>query len=270
VDSITAKENVTVSGGSVTADAVIAEKSVALQNGTLSTNTLTGGESVSLTGGTLEILAENKAGAIQTSGTGTITWDGTAIKGNDGTETVSTEWFSTTPQDGDGNEIQEICTVTYDIAGNTTKKSVTKGSSIKFSEEDIQQKKGYSFSWTSADQEYKVGESVIITEDVTFTATYTLIPVDKVTISIESKTLKVGDTAVAKAEVSPEEVLDASVTWSSSDDSIVTVDENGNLRAVAAGGATITVTSKQDETKSDSVTITVEEKKPEKEQEKEQ
>lgn len=43
------------------------------------------------------------------------------------------------------------------------------------------------------------------------------------------------------------------VTWTSSDEKIATVDANGNVKAVAEGNATITATSTEDATKSASV-----------------
>lgn len=55
--------------------------------------------------------------------------------------------------------------------------------------------------------------------------------------------MKVGDTLQMVATVIPEDVTDASVTWQSSDESIVTVDKYGLVTAVAAGSATVTVTT---------------------------
>ncbi|MBO5278538.1 MAG: Ig-like domain-containing protein [Lachnospiraceae bacterium] len=55
--------------------------------------------------------------------------------------------------------------------------------------------------------------------------------------------MKVGETVQMKATVVPDNVTDASVTWSSSDESIVTVDKYGLVTAVAAGSATVTVTT---------------------------
>ena len=47
------------------------------------------------------------------------------------------------------------------------------------------------------------------------------------------------------------------MVWSSSDESVVTVDENGVVTAVAAGSATVTVANAADETKCDTVSIEV-------------
>ena len=50
---------------------------------------------------------------------------------------------------------------------------------------------------------------------------------------------------------------DTSVTWSSSDENVATVDSNGVVTAVSAGNATITATSVFDSTKSGSASVQV-------------
>lgn len=52
--------------------------------------------------------------------------------------------------------------------------------------------------------------------------------------------LTVGNTHQIKATVSPENASDQTLTWTSSDESIATVDGSGNVAAKAAGSATIT------------------------------
>ncbi len=64
-----------------------------------------------------------------------------------------------------------------------------------------------------------------------------------VTVYPEELTLLVGETAELKATVEPLVLPDKSVTWSSADESIATVDENGVVTAVASGVTTITATS---------------------------
>ena len=48
---------------------------------------------------------------------------------------------------------------------------------------------------------------------------------------------------ILSAEVTPEDATDKTVTWSSSDASVATVDQRGNVTAVGAGTATITATA---------------------------
>ena len=55
--------------------------------------------------------------------------------------------------------------------------------------------------------------------------------------------LAVGDTFQLTAEILPANVTDPTIVWSSSDETVATVDENGLVTGVAGGFATITVTS---------------------------
>jgi uncharacterized protein YjdB len=69
------------------------------------------------------------------------------------------------------------------------------------------------------------------------------IPVTGVTLSETELELTIGDTGTLTATVAPEDADDKTVSWSSSDESVATVDQNGKVTAVAAGEATITVTT---------------------------
>ncbi|WKX76127.1 Ig-like domain-containing protein [Zobellia laminariae] len=71
------------------------------------------------------------------------------------------------------------------------------------------------------------------------------IPVTGITVSQENP----GATGTERqllAAVLPEDATDPSVTWSSSDDTIASIDENGLLTGLSAGTATITATSVSD------------------------
>ena len=63
------------------------------------------------------------------------------------------------------------------------------------------------------------------------------------TITKKTAKLKEGETVTLNIRTRPETALDHSVTWTTSDESIATVDENGTVTAVAAGKATITATA---------------------------
>ena len=80
--------------------------------------------------------------------------------------------------------------------------------------------------------------------------------VDSVTLSQNEGILNVGKSVTLTATVTPEEIAaDTTVTWSSSDEAVATVDSNGKVTAVATGNATITATAGEESASCD---ITVE------------
>lgn len=84
------------------------------------------------------------------------------------------------------------------------------------------------------------------------------IQVNGVTLSNPSYTLTVGDATTLAATVTPVTgLLNRTVTWASSDDSVAAVDENGVVTAIAEGKATITVASVSNPNVSTSVEVTV-------------
>ena len=70
----------------------------------------------------------------------------------------------------------------------------------------------------------------------------TEIAVESVTLDKDSLELTVGETVELTATVLPEEAANKEVTWSSTNDNVVTVEE-GKITAISAGEATITVTT---------------------------
>ena len=86
--------------------------------------------------------------------------------------------------------------------------------------------------------------------------TPTVVKVTGVTLNKTSLSLNVNDTAKLTATVKPSNAADKTITWSSSDSSVVSVDANGNVKALKEGKATITVTT-NDGNYTASCTITV-------------
>ncbi|MBQ2917590.1 MAG: Ig-like domain-containing protein [Clostridia bacterium] len=72
-------------------------------------------------------------------------------------------------------------------------------------------------------------------------------------------TLNVGDTVKLNATVTPEDASDKTIAWESSNPDVVSVDADGNIKALKAGKATITVTTNDGEFTA-KVEITVNEK----------
>ncbi|MCF0218624.1 MAG: Ig-like domain-containing protein [Muribaculaceae bacterium] len=68
------------------------------------------------------------------------------------------------------------------------------------------------------------------------------IKAESIKLSKESIVLQVGETETLVATVKPEETTDNTVTWSSSNEDVATVDENGKVTAVAYGTAYIIAT----------------------------
>lgn len=73
---------------------------------------------------------------------------------------------------------------------------------------------------------------------VTVTRPVTGVTLDKTTLSLFT-----GNTETLTAAVQPADATNRDVTWSSSDETVATVDKNGIVSAVGAGEATITVTT---------------------------
>ena len=71
-------------------------------------------------------------------------------------------------------------------------------------------------------------------------------PVTGITIESTNSTLEVGKTLRLKAVLEPEEPTDKSVTWTSGDESVATVDEDGLVTGKSAGKVTITAKSSND------------------------
>ena len=80
---------------------------------------------------------------------------------------------------------------------------------------------------------------------VTATCTVTVhgVPVTSVVLNRATASLKIDETVSLSATVLPANAWDKSISWSSSDETIATVDENGTVTAVALGSATIKATA---------------------------
>ena len=81
------------------------------------------------------------------------------------------------------------------------------------------------------------------------------VEVTDIELDITQKSLNVGDTFTLTATLKPNNATDKSVTWSSSNTSVATVDENGVVTAVSEGTATITATASNGVEASCTVTV---------------
>ncbi len=82
-----------------------------------------------------------------------------------------------------------------------------------------------------------------LTAECLVTVSPLVIPVASITLSNSELLMTEGETTDLIAIIRPENATDKSVIWTSSDESIVTVDQNGNVNAIKAGNAIVTATA---------------------------
>ena len=87
------------------------------------------------------------------------------------------------------------------------------------------------------------------------TVTIQEIPLEKLTASVSKLELPVGDHAFVYAEATPANASFPEVVYTSSDPAVVAVDEYGDVRAIGAGKATVTMTAKDGKTATVDVTV---------------
>ena len=226
--------------------------------------TLAEGGSETLTATVAPTNATNKAVSWKSSDTGVATVDNsgkvTAVKAGSATITVTTS---------DGSKTA-TCSVTVtsktiSVTGVTldkTEMELTEGESAQLkatvSPEDASDK---SVKWTSSDEKVATVDNagkvtavapgtVKITVTTTdgnketscsITVSANKIPVEEVSLDKNEVEIIMGESAQLTATVTPEDATDKSVAWSSSDESIATVDETGKVTALKVGSATIKV-----------------------------
>ena len=104
-------------------------------------------------------------------------------------------------------------------------------------------------------------------DTATVTVNAAVINVTGVTLDKTTLSLEVGATATLNATIAPSNASYKAVRFTSSDDTVATVDDNGLVTAVKAGTADITVESLMDGSKTAKCTLTVTEPEPEPEPE---
>ncbi len=81
------------------------------------------------------------------------------------------------------------------------------------------------------------------------------ISVSRVSIKPSSLTLTIGDSRTVEARISPENATWPDVTWTSADESIATVSQDGAVRAVGVGKTTITATTREGKSRTAKITV---------------
>lgn len=214
-------------------------------------------------------------GSVVESGTETglteeaVGTEDTAVTEEAGTTEEGTEGTSTEATTEVGTETTNEKAVTYVVSFNVPEKAIVKvngeivsstsvedSSDLQFTVETedgyrVKSVKAGSNELTASDGSYvlnNVTEDIMVEVEIENAALMAnaeerVINVGSIVITNEDEAaeLTAGDTIELAYEITPADATDKSVTWTSSDNSVATVDENGKVTAVAEGTAAITV-----------------------------
>lgn len=247
-------------------------KTVAVTGVSLSKTSLSlvEGGSETLTVTVLPDNASNKSVSWKSSDTGIATVDGsgkvTAVKAGTATITVTT---------ADGGKTAD-CSVTVteqakiEIKGNTAKVPVSGGTAefaiqynttytieieqsakdwLHFVETRAMQSGTLVFTVDANKGDARTGKATVKDNEgklspITLTFEQDpFIAVSSVQVTPETAEIEVGETLTLTATVLPEDATDKTITWSSDNTSVATVDEAGLVTGIAVGTATITATA---------------------------
>lgn len=101
------------------------------------------------------------------------------------------------------------------------------------------------------------GSDVEGTCTITVTAADTDIKAASITVTPDKVSLNVGGTKQLTKTIAPEDTTNKNVTWSSSNESVATVTEDGLIKAIAKGTAVITATAEDGSDVTGTCTVTV-------------
>lgn len=153
---------------------------------------------------------------------------------------------------------QYTYTVTFDSQGGSSVESLkVVGGNTATKPSDPTRDKCIFIGWyTDAAGTTAFDFTTPITDDLTLYAKWN-VPVESITLSQSALSLTTGGTAALTVVFTPADATNKSVTYTSSDTDVVTVNESGVVTAVSAGTATITVTSDYDSDLTAVCTVTV-------------
>lgn len=157
---------------------------------------------------------------------------------------------------------KETITITFDSKGGTPVNSITLGVGQELTLPTNPTKSGYTFKVWETKNGTPIYDKALLSESMTLYAVWDKketqnstpnqennsdtnnnkpIEVTKVQLNTTSKAMIVNTKDKLVATVSPDNASNKTVSWSSNNPSVITVDQNGNLKAVGLGEATITV-----------------------------
>lgn len=125
---------------------------------------------------------------------------------------------------------------------------------------EVTDKKEYTATGLTANSTYRFAVSAYnglreSAKSNVITVKTSAIPVQSITLAIDKTALEVGGTAKVTVTITPANQTDGEVTLTSSNSQVAVVDNEGNVRAVASGTATIT--AKIGEKTSNVISLTV-------------
>lgn len=125
---------------------------------------------------------------------------------------------------------------------------------------EVTDKKEYTATGLTANSTYRFAVSAYnglreSAKSNVITVKTSAIPVQSITLAIDKTALEVGGTAKVTVTITPANQTDGEVTLTSSNSQVAAVDNEGNVRAVASGTATIT--AKIGEKTSNVISLTV-------------
>lgn len=135
------------------------------------------------------------------------------------------------------------CIVTFDSNDGREVISVKVKENEKVEKPDDPIREGYTFvGWYYNDELYDF--EMPVKEDITLKAEWLegeAVDISGIVLNVEELSIAPEGTAVLVATLQPENAKIVKLIWSSSDESIATVDENGNIKGIKEGEVTITV-----------------------------
>ncbi len=162
------------------------------------------------------------------------------------------------------SEIADTITIKFDTDGGSKIDDiiVVKGETLKLPQNPT--KEGYNFKTWVDKNEMPIYDETLLSEDTTLKAVWEkvenksnssnnsnssgnsqtenkTVQVTGVKLNTTSKSMIVNTTDKLVATIEPSNASDKTVTWSSDNTNIITVDNNGNIKAVGLGEANITV-----------------------------
>lgn len=146
--------------------------------------------------------------------------------------------------------VAEIPSLQSDVNAMYAKITTTAGTARSYLSADKVAKLSLEMSTFKADLEKLTSRYLALKESGTNI-------VESVTISEKDTSLTLGSSLQLHANVNPDNVLNSTIEWTSSNDSVVTVSNTGVISANKLGTATISAISKQDSSKKASIEVRV-------------